>query len=496
MGGRPWRMRYCTNGGDRKLKFIRPVFLAIAALMTVTQISSAAEFRLADRSPDPNGYGDRLRIDMSGPIESGDAKKLERLVKQLEAKGENLFRTTRLSLNSPGGSLDPSIELANTVRETGLDTYVDQGAQCLSGCAIVFMAGSWREGDGAYDPYKSMHPKGILGFHAPFAFADKKLPKQVQQLLLPDAERGGAIAASKLVKLSLKQMIPASLVEELLQYKANTFLYIDTVDRAGRWKIALEGEKPIKVEKAAIMTKHARLSVHCENHIFWDQDVSFDNREGSWGLSENSLWFDGMDNGCKYESSGDQVSYQVNGNNGTVLAWHTLPANTKLADLTAEQLGAKGEKKDPFANPPPSQIDGPCHRGHQWIGGWAGAYWQDGIAHATYRRCDGSMEVVKYECRHGTGMISRSINLNAFGVSNDGKPNVTSQVDKEYELGGDGIILEHGMLKAKNTLQKGYFTFEQVKSGKEMVIRVDGNPHRIHLKGSRTAFEAMEKSCL
>ena len=470
--------------------------MAFAVMLALISSASAADFRLVDRTPDPNGYADRLTIEMNGPIEQGDSLKLNALLNELRTKNENLFRTTTMRLNSKGGALDPSIELANLVRDSGIATLIDNGAVCLSGCAIVFMAGTWRDGDNSYEPMKTLAPKGMLGFHAPFAFADTNLEPEVQRLLLPDAERGGVIAASKLVKLSLKDIIPASLVEELLQYKANSFLYVDDVDRAGRWGISLLDEAFFEVAEPAIMIKHADLSTHCSNHIFWDLDISYANREGDWGLPDNSLWFDGMDNGCKYEANNGTVSYQVNGQSGTVVGWQTLPANTKLAGLTPAQLGINADAPDPFENPPPSQIDGPCHLGYQWIGGWVGAFWQDSIAHATYRKCDGSESLITFRCNHGTGMISRSINLSLLGANTNQMPNVSTQVDSEYELGGDTVVFEDGILKAQITLSKGYFTFEQVKSGKELVIRIDGASHRVHLKGSRAAMEAMESSCL
>ena len=49
-----------------------------------------------------------------------------------------------IALNSPGGRLEPSYMIASYVRANGFVTYIPESAECDSGCAIIFQAGSKR----------------------------------------------------------------------------------------------------------------------------------------------------------------------------------------------------------------------------------------------------------------------------------------------------------------------------------------------------------------
>ena len=438
---------------------------------------------------------------MVGPVEEGDANRLRAAVAKVGKNGDPTYRSITLSMDSPGGPLDPAIELANTIRNIGIATHVGAGKRCLSGCAIAFMAGTWLDGDDTKETNRTLHPMAQLGFHAPFVFTDSTdVDPAVAALLLPDAERGGSIAASKLVKLSLAGVLPTSLVESLLQYEARRFLYVDTVDRAGRWQIPLENAQPMRLENGIVEKHHRkRLSAHCNNVIQWRNDVAFEDRDVEHSLPDNSLIFDGMDNGCSYEPNfeSETVSYSVNGEFGSVLYWQTLPADTKLDQISSAQLEGVSNTDDPFASPPPSQIDGQCVDGYQWIGGWAGSSFQDSIAHATYRSCETTKSFFFLECRHGQGTIETFIDLREFGAENESNVRITTQVDDNYELGSGGaIVTDRGLYLFKSSLTRDYFTFNELKKGGRLIVSVNEVRRKVHLSGSRQAIEAMEASCL
>ena len=466
-------------------------------VLSTAVTASAAEFGVRVSKGDYNR--DFYNFSMTGPIEPGDAEKLSRLIDDNVSEPTGIFRSNRLTLESPGGSLDPAIALANLVRNYGIATYVDAGKECLSGCAIVFMAGSWKDGDDAKDANRRMHHTARLGFHAPFAFAETdSIDPEVARLLLKDAERGGSIAASRLVRLSLDGVLPASLVEELLQYEANVFLYVDTVDRAGRWGVQLENAGAMQLA-AGIVEKddHEKLSRHCDNLVHWGIDVAHEGRDGSYGLTDHSLVFDGMDHNCRYKPYGNEVGYEVDGKSGTVLSWQTLVPDTRLDTLTASQLTGATVKQNPYSNPPLQQVDGPCKDGFQWVGGWSGASYRESVAYALYRSCDTPEVPIKLECEHGSGRVDTRIALPSFGSNGAGNLFIKNQIDDKYELSSMGFVTsDRGMPEFVSSLQRDYFIFQDMMAGSRLTVKVNDVSRSLHLTGSSKAISAMMEACL
>ncbi|MGJ8625896.1 MAG: hypothetical protein ACSHXB_02955 [Sulfitobacter sp.] len=438
-------------------------------------------------------------IYMTGPIVEGDAERLSVLVAQLRAAGRPFFRKAVLLLDSPGGALDPALALTKVVVQEGLTTYVGDGRKCLSGCAIVFMAGTMQDGDDTRETSRLLHQRAVLGFHAPFAFDQAQdIPAEVVQLLLKDAERGGSIAASKLVRLSLSGILPASLVEELLQYESGSFLYIDTVDRAARWGIALQGSGDYKLHGGIVQPEDWRsLSAHCNNWQHWTGDVAFENREVVHSLPENELSYDGMDDNCGYTPFGNKVDFDVNGRRGTVERWQTLPGDTKLAAIPQDALNGTLQAVDPFSAPPPQQVNGPCVGGFQWLGGWAGSSYQNSVAYAIFQPCGSVGAPLSLICRHGTGQIETHLVLASFGVNGAGAARVTFQIDDEAEGNFGGQIVDNaGQREYVFSLVRHYFTFERMMAGQQMIIKVNDRAHAIHLTGAREAIQAMKTACI
>ncbi len=74
-----------------------------------------------------------------------------------------------LCLNSPGGSVAEGLAVFEEVRQRNIKTRVPAGWECLSTCALVFMAGSIETGVGVPQTFgaRQLDPGGRLGFHAP-----------------------------------------------------------------------------------------------------------------------------------------------------------------------------------------------------------------------------------------------------------------------------------------------------------------------------------------
>jgi hypothetical protein len=107
----------------------------------------------------------------SGSIEAGDADRIEAAI-AATASG------TRLCLNSPGGDFVEGLRMFHVIwNKDSVATYVRNGDNCLSACAIAFLGGSLVVGTGAIRSKNAViEPGAWLGFHAP-------------RLVLPD---GGA----------------------------------------------------------------------------------------------------------------------------------------------------------------------------------------------------------------------------------------------------------------------------------------------------------------
>lgn len=85
-----------------------------------------------------------------------------RLGKELDERGEYVRKIT---INSPGGSLDDAISMAKLTRERGIDTQIADGALCASSCPL-FMAGGVRRAAG---------DKAAIGVHQFYAVSEKPL---------------------------------------------------------------------------------------------------------------------------------------------------------------------------------------------------------------------------------------------------------------------------------------------------------------------------------
>jgi uncharacterized protein YecT (DUF1311 family) len=77
-----------------------------------------------------------------GPIIQGDAARLKKVLDEdPRFQYGALNRAPTLHLQSPGGQVIAGIELANFVRQRGLNTNVSETSECYSACTFVFIGG-------------------------------------------------------------------------------------------------------------------------------------------------------------------------------------------------------------------------------------------------------------------------------------------------------------------------------------------------------------------
>ena len=72
-------------------------------------------------------------IYVTGFIEVGDGGRFA----QLETDPPKL-----VVLDSPGGAVDNALSMARLIHDIGIPTLIPAGKECLSACAVMFLAGS------------------------------------------------------------------------------------------------------------------------------------------------------------------------------------------------------------------------------------------------------------------------------------------------------------------------------------------------------------------
>lgn len=104
---------------------------------------------------------------LQGPILQGDSQRF----KDLREAASCSF--LKLHLSSPGGYVTEALGIAEQLHRT--TTVIDAGRDCLSACALIFMAGRTCSG-APYScaPTRQMHSTATLGFHAPFLKPDQR----------------------------------------------------------------------------------------------------------------------------------------------------------------------------------------------------------------------------------------------------------------------------------------------------------------------------------
>lgn len=185
---------------------------------------------------------------LTGEIAPGDAQDLALAEMDRPADWQDFDdgRWKALCLDSPGGSLTAGLELAQHLLDNRIGTVVDDGAECLSACALVFMFGTAAQHESVSLTNRRMHVGARLGFHQP----DLSLARD-RDYSVDDVEAAFDLAIQATLRLlalaarprpdTPRPFVDGDLMEAMLQYKGDEFYEIDTVNKAGRWDVALYG---------------------------------------------------------------------------------------------------------------------------------------------------------------------------------------------------------------------------------------------------------------
>ncbi|MEA3278727.1 MAG: hypothetical protein U9Q81_26195 [Pseudomonadota bacterium] len=208
---------------------------------------------------------DTFHISLSGPIADGDKDRLAAAV-QPALRNEEIppwYRAISLHLNSPGGNLQAGLDVVEFIVEHYIGTVIDDGAECYSACALIFMSGNGVTRN-FVETYinRELHVGGNLGFHAPYVkFQGVGYNAAIKQLgrMLKLLDNKGSL-------LTGKHFLKHSLIAELLLRSPKEIFNIDTVDKAGRWDIALTGFSG----PPRLSLEHFKIA--CDNAISWKRD--------------------------------------------------------------------------------------------------------------------------------------------------------------------------------------------------------------------------------
>ncbi|MEQ8366418.1 MAG: hypothetical protein RIB61_06895, partial [Roseicyclus sp.] len=179
---------------------------------------------------------------LSGQIVAGDTERLQDLVEAVRNESPR-GDVGRVCLNSPGGSFEEGVRLAQFIRRSHyLGTAIGDGHICESACAVSFMAGGWTEG--GYDSVRPiMHPRSRLGFHAP------SIEIPAGQYNEAQVSRAWNVALGAVAQILEMRSGPLNVSDnynfsdrlflEMISTPSDAMFYIDTVERAAIFEIAV-----------------------------------------------------------------------------------------------------------------------------------------------------------------------------------------------------------------------------------------------------------------
>jgi hypothetical protein len=252
----------------------RLLLLLFLCPVLVLHAASAAEIRLTGAQVPQKQYGgpamDRLggnrpcHVELSGPIVEGDLVRLKAAIETLRPDPNNTGVRLGLCLDSPGGSFQEAVKIARTM--LGKDkpengwisryaawTVVENGAECLSACAIIFMAGNYYEHEEEFGVIaeRYLHARGRLGFHSPYISLTEIEGQSFSRETVENTFDAAVQSVREIAELgeSLNHggananddVMPQHLLVQMLLRGRDEIYWIDTVYRATRYRIEVYG---------------------------------------------------------------------------------------------------------------------------------------------------------------------------------------------------------------------------------------------------------------
>ncbi|KAB2655222.1 hypothetical protein F9K94_21965 [Brucella tritici] len=253
-------------------------FLAITAatiILMPAPFATAADIRPIESN--------KCRYLLSGLIEKGDAEKIEAIVAK---NGDGVDAGNSICLNSPGGNYLAGKQLYDAFMADGFATYVRNGDECHSACAIAFLGGSqW--GDFRH-PSRTMEPGAVVGFHAPYVKLDSG--KKYDANYVSALTRAAFGIVSALIKDQESLKISRRFLTDYILFDSEETKPIQTVEDAAHAGISID-TKPKKIPLSPEAITHAcetLFGVYGNNFINPDTATSPDFRTEDSEFSKNT----------------------------------------------------------------------------------------------------------------------------------------------------------------------------------------------------------------
>jgi hypothetical protein len=154
--------------------------LTTAAMLAALTVSAqAATFNVNPNTCNKKEEGCTV-IHIVGRIEANDGGKFMEIILKDQPK------KVLVSLNSEGGNLVASLQIGRFIKTYGYNTMVTTGSVCVSGCAMIWLAGN----------YKYASEEARIGFHAAYTIEQKG-----KQTYTRESGQGNAIVGAYYAEL-------------------------------------------------------------------------------------------------------------------------------------------------------------------------------------------------------------------------------------------------------------------------------------------------------
>lgn len=240
--------------------------VAVVALALCGAVQ-AADLGDADEGEAEMGCALHLR----GEITEGDAEALAVALDFIDRQASGTQAPRRLCLDSAMGDMLEATRLAEALAGRGWGAAVARGARCTGPCAVIFMAGVARD-DGGTRPDRVLHPRGLLGFHAPpLDVPDGSAGDDPQALARAYRRALSALAEVVVLRTRRDLLFPDSLLHALLGTPPGGMTAVATVGQAARWGIAVapvdlpETDDDGAFRLACLNARAAREDLHPED---------------------------------------------------------------------------------------------------------------------------------------------------------------------------------------------------------------------------------------
>lgn len=111
-------------------------------------------------------------VRLEGEIVEGDFQRLQAIgTSAFKGSDDESSAKDTICLDSPGGSVVEGVKIAEFFYSKGIGTVINEGDECYSICAIMFMMGI-AQGAEVNFVNRKLHINGRLGFHRPYLNID------------------------------------------------------------------------------------------------------------------------------------------------------------------------------------------------------------------------------------------------------------------------------------------------------------------------------------